>query len=379
MALKQPVRKQPPGRKPPNQPDPQIVASRSRGALLGVAVGDALGATNETKRFPGPPFPEMLTGMQTEMKGGGPFSVKPGQVTDDTQMACCIASGLGAIGKYDALDVAKRYLAWRQHALAIRTAEGEIEKSDIPEQVGKALDEMQGGRMHQTAGKMVWLRSARQFAGNGSLARTAPIGVKLAGANDEEARAQASLDDSALTHFDPRCQMACAALNGAIARAITQVKPLSPDDLVDGALSGVAVAGALFARRDEAQEFARDAQFAAQCVREDIDAARQPDPQLFGPELHLFSMMSFVRVSFRLAWWELFHAQTFEAALVDVVNRGGDTDTNAAITGALLGAYHGAQQVPESWARAVLDAVPAQRGPLLDLYHPNTLLGLLDG
>ena len=56
----------------------------------------------------------------------------------------------------------------------------------------------------------------------------------------EEARAMASLEDSALTHFDPRCQLACAAFNGAIARALNQVKPLSPDDLVDGALSDVA-------------------------------------------------------------------------------------------------------------------------------------------
>ncbi|HVE87644.1 MAG TPA: ADP-ribosylglycohydrolase family protein [Myxococcales bacterium] len=366
MALKQPVRR-PPNKKLLNQPDPQVVQSRSRGALMGLAVGDALGATNELKRFPAPPFPEMLTGFQTEMKGGGPFQVKPGQVTDETQMACCIAAGIRAIGKYDALDVAKRYLAWRPHAF------------DVGEQIGKSLDEMQGGRMYQTAGKMVWLRSARQAATNGSLARAAPIGVRFAGDADEEARAQASLDDSALTHFDPRCQMACAALNGAIARAITQVKPLSPDDLVDGALSGVAVAGALFARQDEAQEFARDAQYAAQCVREDFEAARAPDPQLFGPELHLFTMATFVRVSFRLAFWELFHAPSFEAALIDVVNRGGDTDTNGAITGALLGAYHGAEQIPERWWRAVQDAVPAQRGPLLDLYHPNALLGLLDG
>jgi len=378
MALKQPVRR-PVNRKALNQPDPQVVKDRSRGALLGLAVGDALGATNEGKRFPAPPFPEMLTGMQTEMKGGGPFQVKPGQVTDDTQMACCIASGLAAIGKYDALDVAKRYLAWRPHALAVRNAEGVVEGSDVPEHVGKALEEMQGGRMYQTAGKLVWLRSARQAATNGCLSRTAPIGVKLAGASDEEARAQASLDDCALTHFDPRCQMACAAFNGAIARAITQIKPLTPDDVVDGALSGVAVAGALFARSDEAQEFARDAQYAAQCVREDFEAARAQDPLLFGPELHLFTMANFVRVSFRLAFWELFHAPSFEAALLDVVNRGGDSDTNGAITGALLGAYHGAGQIPERWSRAVLDAVPAQRGPLLDLYHPNALLGLLDG
>ena len=60
-----------------------------------------------------------------------------------------------------------------------------------------------------------------------------------------------------------------------------------------------------------------------------------------------------------VAWFD--ERASAEAALVDVVNRGGDTDTNAAITGALLGAYHGAEAIPEHWAKAVLDAVPAQR------------------
>src|SRR5262249_42753887 len=131
MALKQPVRK-PAGRKPPNQPDPQAVARRSRGALLGLAVGHALCATPECNRVRRPPVPAMPPGLHMEMKGGGPFSGKPGQVTDDTEMACRIASGLTAIGKYDAMDVAKRSLAWRQHAFG------------VGDQIGKALDEMQG-------------------------------------------------------------------------------------------------------------------------------------------------------------------------------------------------------------------------------------------
>jgi ADP-ribosyl-[dinitrogen reductase] hydrolase len=74
-------------------------------------------------------------------------------------------------------------------------------------------------------------------------------------------------------------------------------------------------------------------------------------------------MAGFVRVSFRLAWWELFHAPSFEAALIDVVNRGGDTDTNAAIAGALLGAVHGSEAVPARWRAAVLSAFPLAGAP----------------
>lgn len=363
MALKQPVRR-PPLRGKPNQQDPAVEHTRKKGALLGLAVGDALGSTQEGKRLPTPPFPQLVTGFHTEMKGGGASQLRPGQVTDDTQMACCVAQSLQSITKLEPMDVAKRYLSWRQHAF------------DCPPEVAKTLEEMMGGRLYQTAAKLSWLRSARQYATNGSLSRTAPIGVFFA--KDDQARAEASLQESALTHFDPRCQLACAALNGAIARAITQVKPLKPEDLVDGAISGMAMAGAIFARMDEAQEFAREAQYATSVLREDLEAAQREDPMLYGPELHLFTQISFVRVTFRYAFWLLFHAPSFEAALVDVVNRGGDADTNAAVAGALLGAYHGADQIPERWSKAVLEASPAQRGPLHDLYHPRVLLTMLD-
>jgi len=108
----------------------------------------------------------------------------------------------------------------------------------------------------------------------------------------------------------------------------------------------------------------------------DLDAAQQADPMLYGPELHLHRQYGHVRIAFRLAFWELLHAPSFEAGLVDVVNRGGDADAHGAITGALLGAFHGEEAIPAEWKRQVLDAMATVRGPFWNLYHPRHLLPL---
>jgi len=79
--------------------------SRFRGTLLGLAAGDALGTTLEFKR-PGTFEPI------TEMVGGGPFRLAPGQWTDDTSMALCLAASLVEIGGFDPRDQVERYLRW---------------------------------------------------------------------------------------------------------------------------------------------------------------------------------------------------------------------------------------------------------------------------
>jgi ADP-ribosylglycohydrolase len=111
----------------------------------------------------------------------------------------------------------------------------------------------------------------------------------------------------------------------------------------------------------------------------DLRAAQEDDPSLYGPELHLQDQQAFVRVAFRLAFWELLHAGSFEAALIDVVNRGGDADTNGAICGALVGATYGVASVPDRWWRPVLTALNDDReNPLASAYHPQALLALVD-
>lgn len=310
----------------------------ARGALLGLAVGDALGTTLEFRELDAPPFPTRCTGAHVDIRGGGPFSVTPGQVTDDTQLAVCLADSLRACGALDVRELAARYLAWQPHAF------------DVGTQTAAALGELRRGASPTDAGRIVWEARGRQPAGNGSLMRTAPIGVFFA--DDLAGLRAAARAESAITHFDPRCVEACVAFDAAIAAAVRADAPTSAAMLQ-----------------------AAQAELTLPALLEDLTLAQADDPQLYGPAVHLHQHQGFVRVAFRLAFWELCHAPSFEAGLVDVVNRGGDADTNGAIAGALLGARFGAAGIPSRWSTAVLDAAP--KPPWDGAYHPRRLLALL--
>ncbi len=329
----------------------------ARGALLGLAVGDALGTTLEFTRPDAPPLPTLLRGPHTEIVGGGPFGLRPGQVTDDTQQAVLLATSLRERGGIDSADLARRYVAWGEVAF------------DQGSQTRAVLARLAGGEAPSTAGRSVWVASGRRAAGNGSLMRTAPIGVRLA--HDEAARIAASLDDSAITHFDPRCQLACAAFNAAIAAACA--RGAAPEAMAVAARADLMAGADLLAARLPLE---RDVVHVAMAdLATDLDAAASDAPAMYRPEAHLLQHMGFVRVAFRLAFWHLLHTPSFEVALIDVVNRGGDADTNGAIAGALLGAAHGEAAIPSRWRDAVLDALPpSPRDPFSTTYHPRLLL-----
>jgi ADP-ribosylglycohydrolase len=334
-------------------------STRARGALLGLAVGDALGTTLEFEATSAPPFPALAAGPHREVTGGGPFRVAPGQVTDDTQLAVALFSSLRERGAFVAADVASRYVAWCEHAF------------DIGGQTRAALDRTAGGIAPPTGGREVWEASGKRAAGNGSLMRTAPIGVFFAG--DADARRRAAVDESAITHFDFRCQLACAAFDAAIARAIQGGADLAAL-MIDAAQTELLAAAWLLGRRWPGDGPAIEA--ACRNLESDLAAARSDDPDLYGDQVHLHRHQGFVRVAFRLAFWELLHAPSFEAGLIDAVNRGGDADTNGAITGALLGACHGDPAIPDRWLEAVRSALPEQPGaPLTTTYHPRAFDG----
>ncbi len=338
---------------------------RSRGALVGLGVGDALGATLAQRKLPAPPFPTLINAPHTDMKGAGPFKLKPGQGTDVSQTAASIAWCMRQLRRYDAADVAQKYVAWLPHAF------------DVSAPMKAVLEALRRRAPRETAARDVWLKEARRFASNGSLVRTAPIGVFYSAPAQELERTRASLEDSSITHFDPRCQLACVAFNGALAAAIQSEEAPKPEDVVSGALSALAVASPLLGRDQD--EFMREITEAVAGVKADLEMAQKPDPMLYGPELHMHRQDTFVRVTFRLAFWELFHAPTFEAGLLDAVNRGGDADGNGAVTGALLGAFHGARAIPDRWQKPMLGALGEGRGgPLWDVYHPRHLLLVLD-
>jgi ADP-ribosylglycohydrolase len=344
-------------------PIAESIASSSprhvKGALLGLAVGDALGTTLEFQDLKAPEFPTLATGPHRSIIGAGPFGLAVGQVTDDTHMACCLFQSLLDRRTIDAddlsRDLARRYLAWRQHTF------------DIGGQTAAAISKFGRGISPLEAGRAVWEVRGRQPAGNGSLMRTAPIGVLLSAT--EMLRRKASFTDSAITHFDPRCQLACAAFNAAIAHAVRE-QPGSAAVIVEVAREELHEAARALAGTHpdlvEVIDRAREA------LATDLDAAMQDDPRLYAPELHLQRHQGFVRVAFRLAFWELVHAPTLEAALIDVVNRGGDADTNGAITGALLGAFLSADAIPRAWVDTVLSALQDNNeSPFRDMYHPR--------
>ena len=132
--------------------------SRARGALVGLAVGDALGTTNEFQ--PAGSFEPI-----TDMVGGGVFDLEPGQWTDDTSMALCLADSLLALNRYDSYDVMERYDRWRKDGY--RSSTGTC--FDIGNQVMRSLwDFHENPRIPEGAPRST-------SAGNGAIMRLAPV------------------------------------------------------------------------------------------------------------------------------------------------------------------------------------------------------------
>lgn len=316
-----------------------MMNKQAQGALWGAAVGDALGTTVEFSRPEAATrvvFPDQLTGPLTDVVGGGPFNVDVGQVTDDTQMAVALHRSILRCGGFNADDVAKSYFQWRRDAF------------DIGGQTSGALSNVQycvPGAAY-AAGYRSWDAGGRRAAGNGSLMRTSPIGVNFA--HDPDLVIENSVLDSAITHADPRCMLSCAAYNAVIADNIRE-EGKSP----------------IYRLFTVAEQAAREARFfiedhtvmkhwyteeeldsAMRDILVDLDLAFWPDPDL-GSLIH--NSAGFVRTAFRYAFWCLAHAVDYRSALIGVVNMGGDSDTNGAIVGGLLGSYFGYDDIPTEW------------------------------
>lgn len=319
--------------------------NRALGALLGVAVGDALGTTLEFSRPTCPDFPTKMTGPLTTIRGGGPFAVAVGQVTDDTQMAVALATSLIENNGFNPEDIADRYAEWRQYAFDI----GGQTSSAISSQASMPEGELRYAGYHS------WSRG-RHSAGNGSLMRTAPIGVFFA--YNSAMRTEASIVDSAITHADPRCMLACAAYNWAIARAVRGSK--ATYQLFSSAEMGIE-AGLKFIKEHPVMKTwysEKELNDARRDLYGDLVAADQSSPPEMMQMLH--ASAGFVRTAFRYAFWAVRNATNYREAIIDVVNRGGDSDTNGAIVGGLLGAWFGTNQetgVPEEWVGTVMNAL----------------------
>jgi ADP-ribosylglycohydrolase len=239
-----------------------------------------------------------------QLVDGGHWNLLAGQPTDDSEMALALARSIEAAGAYDPRLAFEAYQHWG--------ASG-------PFDVGRTVSAALKGRPDEAS------------QANGSLMRASPLGIF---AHRRSARDAAELGrvESALTHPHPVCGDSVAAFVVAVAHAIDQ-----------GDGGEAAHAAAL--------DWARQAP-AAGPVREALEAAVQSAPRCDG------ASQGWVLIALQNAFYELRHARTVEEGLARTVLRGGDTDTNAAIAGALLGAVHGREGLPPQWRSMILSCHP---------------------
>ncbi len=299
--------------------DPAVLA-RARGAWLGQIAGDALGTTVE---FKSPArIRELYPDGLRRIVGGGPFSVKAGQVTDDTELALALARSLSERGGYEPDAVAGAYLAWY--------ASG-------PFDVGGTTAAAFGGHVRPGPGAAARIaqRASRSSQANGALMRLAPLAIWGWRLPPDDLAALAAFD-ARLSHPNDACQAASAVFAVAVAAAIRE--GAGPRATWERALA--------FAREHAA------------CAPA-LDTLAQAEA---GPPADYVKNMGWVRIALHNAFFQLLHAPTLEEGIVDTVMRGGDTDTNACIAGALLGAVHGEAAVPRQWRETILGCRTA-RGP----------------
>lgn len=285
----------------------ETVRDRCRGSLLGLAVGDALGAPAE---FLTADQVAERWGVLAEMVGGGCHDCEPGEVTDDTEMMLCLAESIVSLGAFDPQDVMRRYVAWF-----------DSDPKDVGITVRTVMLGMKSGTSWDRAARRAHEVLGRMTAGNGSLMRAAPVALRYLG--EPQRRAAVALADSALTHFDPIAGWACVALDELIAAAIA-------GELCER-LSAIAAA----LRADEPRVAAVLSE-AGEAEREEIVAS------------------GYVLDTLKAALWAVLRADSFEAALIRAVNLGDDADTVGAVAGALAGALHGEVAIPARWAGALL-------------------------
>jgi ADP-ribosyl-[dinitrogen reductase] hydrolase len=288
-------------------PHVHAVADRIVGSILGLALGDALGAPFEFRRAHDVPDP--IPAFELPWAG-----LPPGATTDDTAMARNLWTSLIATeGTLDPHDVLRRHLAW------LATS-----PSDVGNLTLSVLSAWRDG-VPDAAGGDVGGRGPEVSAGNGSVMYCAPLGLAYAGRPDELHDAAPSLSE--ITHADGRCRTACLAVTLAVA-ALVRGDP--PEASVRGALAAI-----------EGLEGSEEL--------EHLVGAAGIERPIDGPDRGFVFFTS--GVALRAAGEE----RPFEAGLRDVVALGGDTDTNAAVTGALLGALHGARSLPGTWLERLAD------------------------
>lgn len=285
-----------------------VSTKAAKGALVGLACGDALGRPVE---FRSPDWIADQHGTVTEMLAHGTHGQPAGTVTDDTDMALCIARSLVEQQAFDGQDIAGRFASWYDDG-----------PFDIGIMTTDAISEYKSGASWRDAGREVWQRrSEGANAGNGSIMRCAPHAIAFA--DDSDGLETVSTTSSAITHYDPRCRYGCVILNHTIAGYLR-----GDDQPLSDAIARV---------EDDAPA-------------ELVETMRLvPD---HADESHLENT-GYVVHTLQTSMYDAVTADSPEDAIVRSVNRGGDTDTLGAVTGAIAGARFGVDALPDRWLETV--------------------------
>ena len=280
---------------------------RYRGALLGLAAGDALGTTLEF-RAPGTFEPI------DDMNGGGPFNLRPGEWTDDTSMALCLAESLIECCEFDPVDQLARYVRWKREGY--HSSNGRC--FDVGGTVRAALARFE---RHSEP----WCgRTDEMSAGNGSIMRLAP--VPLFFASTPEIAVARSADSSRTTHGAREAIDSCRYFAGLIVGALQG----TPKGELLGPLF-TPVPG-LWDREPLAPK--------VKAVAAGSFLEREP-PRIRGS--------GYVVESLEAALWAFAKSRSFEHGALLAVNLGHDADTTGAVYGQIAGAYYGIEGIPERW------------------------------
>lgn len=284
---------------------------RYRGSLLGLAAGDALGTTVEFQ-------PPGSFGPLEDIVGGGPFRLAPGQWTDDTSMALCLAQSLVERRQFDPSDQMARYLRWYR--------EGYLSSTGVCFDIGNTV--RQALERFERTGDPYSGSADQHSAGNGSIMRLAPVPLFYS-QNPHAALSQAA-ESSRTTHGARAAMDACRYFGG----------------LLVGAVHGESKNALCAERYCPIPGFWEGNPLVAEIDAIAAGSFKQKAP----PEI---AGIGYVVKSLEAALWAFYHSGSFQEGCLLAVNLGDDADTTGAVYGQLAGAFYGEQGIPEAW-RATL-------------------------
>jgi ADP-ribosylglycohydrolase len=309
----------------------EIAGRRDRavGALIGLAVGDALGATVECA-WTADIYATYGKRGQTEMRGGGPHHLPIGAYTDDTAMMRCLLDSLlhtnrgvatTALMNLNIYDLAGRFVSWM-----------ESNPPDIGRTVRASLLKIKAGISPLKAGDDNPLNQA-----NGAVMRCAPIAVLFNNPSHFRQLTMASLLSAYPTHRSPLSVHACILVNQLISELITRGKPFNR---------------AYF----KAKEVVTNAEWQTQLAKWEADGC----PNLGNAGWVVATVLSALHC--------VLTTSSFEQALIKAVNGGRDADTVGAVTGAIAGAMYGEKAIPTRWT-SMLQEYPTLREQASTLFE----------